>query len=149
MIYFVKGGDFVKIGYTNNLNLRMREIQVSCPHHLSLLATCEGDKRTEAMFHDMAAPYHHRAEWFKFSGELKRWLLGKATVFKMAYADGASLYCFASDIDREKVLAEWCRSNNKEYEEPTCMSGPAIVRCQRSSHRNGTTLSTGKDNQWD
>lgn len=129
MIYFSKAGNFLKIGHTDTPKTRMNDIQVGCPYELELVAYCSGGRREEAMFHELASRFHHRAEWFRFEGELMTWLMGDdSLIATMQHGDGFVDYCFRSELDGEKLLEEWCRENGRDYDPPTISEGPKITR---------------------
>lgn len=73
MIYFI-GGEFgaVKIGYqkANSLD-RLVSLQVACPYKLELLASCEGDRKTEAQLHKQFESARLHGEWFNRTAELE------------------------------------------------------------------------------
>ena len=74
MIYFIKmGSKFVKIGVSDNPELRLKGLQTSSPLKLKLLLTMPGDFKTEAGLHEVFAKYKTQSknEWFRFVGELE------------------------------------------------------------------------------
>lgn len=67
MIYFIQAGDGgpIKVGFTHGpISSRMSSLQAACPDVLSLLATTDGDRKTEAELHVRFAQDHIRGEWF-------------------------------------------------------------------------------------
>lgn len=72
--YFVKGGDFVKIGQTRNLKGRLAALQVSNPYHLSVIRTTVQISEKDA--HRQAAKLTQRkaSEWFGITPELMDWI---------------------------------------------------------------------------
>ena len=129
MIYFLGAGRFVKIGFTDNLKLRMSEIQVGCPYKMKLLAYCEGGFDEEYRFQDMAAYYRYRGEWFRLSGQLRDWLVkGRDLVFTLHHRDGYREYALKEEVDREDPWKEWCKQQGKPYEPLVWGPGPAITR---------------------
>ena len=69
MIYFIreKGNSksLIKIGYTDNVDQRLMQIQANSPVELEILAIIEGDKNLEAELHNSFAKYRVRGEWFE------------------------------------------------------------------------------------
>jgi len=73
-VYFAETADgrFVKIGYTNNVNRRISELNVSRPgeSHLRLIASIPGTFGTERQFHSLFSEDHDTGEWFRKSEKL-------------------------------------------------------------------------------
>ena len=73
MIYLIKveKHNIYKIGYTNNIDERLQDLQGACPFKLSVHKTIDGEMIKEKILHRM---YFHRqvlGEWFNFN---KGWL---------------------------------------------------------------------------
>ena len=71
MIYFIRSGRRVKIGYAADPYKRIRELQTGSSHELELLGFIPGSYETETLMHGYFEPYHIRAEWFRLSQEVK------------------------------------------------------------------------------
>lgn len=70
MIYFIREKDnpksLIKIGFTDDIEQRLAQIQSSSPVDLEILAIiADGDKNTEAEIHYQFDEYRVRGEWFK------------------------------------------------------------------------------------
>lgn len=65
LIYFLRFGDRIKIGFTTNLHLRMQQI----PHD-ELLATVAGTMADEKHLHARFAEHRLHHEWFAAAPEL-------------------------------------------------------------------------------
>lgn len=82
-IYFIanRKQKAVKIGYSTNPASRLSELQISAPNKLELLATIEGDMRTEHQLHQRFAAYRLNGEWFQMADELMAFIdsLAKAS----------------------------------------------------------------------
>lgn len=76
MIYFIqaKGTNLVKIGYTDNVKLRLSNLQVSCPHRLIIMKTIDGSFAFESSFHRVFSKDHIRGEWFSWSLKLQQFI---------------------------------------------------------------------------
>jgi len=66
VVYFVKSGDFVKIGRTTNFPDRLAKLQVGTPHALEVLHVIKGGSKREAEIHRALRDYHYRGEWFHY-----------------------------------------------------------------------------------
>lgn len=64
-IYFIELLDFIKIGYTENVSMRLAQMQTAVPIDLKLLLDIPGDKTLEEIIHFKFAPIRVRGEWFK------------------------------------------------------------------------------------
>jgi hypothetical protein len=63
VVYFLRGGDAIKIGYTTNLAARQRTLE-----------TGSGDRREETRLHQEWWHLHIRGEWFRADEELLRYI---------------------------------------------------------------------------
>lgn len=91
MIYFIKQGDYVKIGFTNRFKTRLSQLQVSSPIKLEVLAIIDGDKNDEQKFHEQFKHIASNGEWFMQCDELKSFidLLDTNLMWKYGYLDNA------------------------------------------------------------
>lgn len=64
-LYFIKCNDFVKIGRTDNVKTRVKQIQANCPYEISVIKILKGQGHREKEYHKLYDKYHHRGEWFK------------------------------------------------------------------------------------
>jgi hypothetical protein len=126
LIYFIQAGPFVKIGYTGNIKARQNELRVGCPYEQKLLRTIPGGLKMEAMIHSMAARYHFRGEWFRYEGELKKWVEGADNTESAIFDDGFVTYHFTAENDpkAEAALADYMTSIGKEP--PRFETGPGV-----------------------
>lgn len=89
MIYFVKQGDYVKIGYTNTFKRRLNQLQTSSPVKLEVLALIKGDKSDEKNFHDAFKHINTNGEWFLYNDEIERFVdsLDKDLMWKYGFIE--------------------------------------------------------------
>ena len=71
MVYFVKSGDFMKIGYTKNVSKRIAQLSTGSPQKLELMGIVFGGVDTEKEYHTIFSSLHHKKEWFRYDGILK------------------------------------------------------------------------------
>lgn len=71
-VYFVQGdkGGPIKIGHTDNIENRLKQMQTGNPDKLVLLHLTNGGKNFEDELHERFSKYHYRGEWFHPSQEL-------------------------------------------------------------------------------
>ena len=71
VVYFIRSGDFMKIGWTKNLQLRMGSLQTGNPNPLTLIGWTDGDQRLERHLHKQFDSLRLKGgEWFRYEGEL-------------------------------------------------------------------------------
>lgn len=66
LVYFIRCGDAIKIGYTFNMARRMMDLQMCNPQALELLVAFAGGHEEEHFLHDKFADLHIRGEWFQY-----------------------------------------------------------------------------------
>lgn len=76
VVYFVQAGDdgSIKIGWTQDVDRRIAELQTANAKKLRLLGTIPGTLRTEAALHARFSFLRLEAEWFKNSSEIHNFL---------------------------------------------------------------------------
>jgi hypothetical protein len=75
MIYFIVAKNYVKIGCSEDPEIRLKELQTSNPNKLKLIATMPGSFQTESELHCVFARFRARGEWFRYDGHLKASIL--------------------------------------------------------------------------
>lgn len=84
--------DLIKIGHTDNVTRRMRQLAASFENGIELLATTEGGKEAETTFHRMFSAFRDEGEWFKQNPALQAIIAfaagdaGERTVFRRRLA---------------------------------------------------------------
>jgi hypothetical protein len=73
-VYFVQSGEFIKIGFTNNLELHLGALRCSNPTELEVLALLPGPRSLERRLHSIFAEYRERGEWFRVNDKLAGFL---------------------------------------------------------------------------
>ena len=66
-VYFIQGesGGDIKIGYSENVDHRIKELQIGYPDKLVLLGKINGSYEIESKIHDELKKYQVYGEWFK------------------------------------------------------------------------------------
>ncbi|WP_313030430.1 GIY-YIG nuclease family protein [Brucella sp.] len=78
-VYFITRKDrqdMVKIGYSDNLTVRLWALAASFPEGIELLATAEGGREVEKVFHKLFDICRVEGEWFKRTRELDKAIAG-------------------------------------------------------------------------
>lgn len=77
-VYFIRCGQFIKIGKSTDFRKRFAALQIASPHDLTVVAfkACPTYllSQTEARFHRKFKRLHHRGEWFRLTPALERFL---------------------------------------------------------------------------
>lgn len=73
-VYFIQCGEYVKIGFTNNLKKRFQGLRISNPHDLKILAVIEGDRSKEREMHQTFHADWVRGEWYLLSSAIQAFL---------------------------------------------------------------------------
>lgn len=73
MVYFIADSEnkYIKIGYTIDIQERLKGLQTSSPLTLYLYKIIPGNTIDEKTLHKEFKEYHLRNEWFNFTNELK------------------------------------------------------------------------------
>jgi DNA-binding XRE family transcriptional regulator len=77
MIYFIGNDDYIKIGYSKNLNTinkRLPSLQTGCPFVIDLFLVINGDIKKEKELHSTFKNYLTSGEWFLNSSEIKNFI---------------------------------------------------------------------------
>jgi hypothetical protein len=72
-VYFIRAGDDgpVKIGYANNLCIRLESLRAASPYDLKVIRTFQlGDHLLERRLHQHFKHLRVRHEWFHFTPEM-------------------------------------------------------------------------------
>lgn len=81
-VYFVQGGDRVKIGWSRNVDLRVSQLRTAAADDLVLLGSMPGDRAEERAMQARFAALHIRGEWFRADAGLLAaipWMCQSAT----------------------------------------------------------------------
>jgi hypothetical protein len=63
-VYFAKAGDRIKIGFSTNVERRLRALGTGSPQVIQLLGVMPGSKRLERTIHDDLKAHRQHREWF-------------------------------------------------------------------------------------
>jgi hypothetical protein len=96
VVYFLESNGAVKIGWTEHLEGRMRDLQSCNPVRLRLLAVAKGGLRLERVLHRALASSRIRGEWFRWSPELSGLIVGFRMWPHMVWGD--------SEVEMERLV---------------------------------------------
>lgn len=77
MVYFIKCQEYIKIGYSNNPNDRISQLQTSIPYKLQVVSIIMGTMHDEKKLHKLFKEHHVRGEWFRVSIEILEYIESK------------------------------------------------------------------------
>ena len=63
MVYFIRQGEFIKIGFTESPRNRLSQLQTANPTNLEVLLIIDGERDLEAKYHKLFKDHAHRGEW--------------------------------------------------------------------------------------
>ncbi|WLB49253.1 hypothetical protein QIH93_15165 [Bradyrhizobium ottawaense] len=63
-IYFVRSGEFIKIGQSRRWKQRVETMQVGSPHTLIVMLVLKDEPKLEGKLHNWFRADHFRGEWF-------------------------------------------------------------------------------------
>ena len=72
MIYFIRCGEFVKIGFSDNPRSRIAAIQTSNPYPVDVLAIVPGNYEFEAELHQRFTHLRYKNEWFRDTESIRQ-----------------------------------------------------------------------------
>lgn len=71
-VYFLKAGEFVKVGWSLAPEERVKHLQTGCPVETELLGFVSGSMDDEALFHALFEPWRSKGEWFHWSPVVRK-----------------------------------------------------------------------------
>lgn len=69
-VYFMRVGDWIKIGHARNVTRRVTEVQVHCPLDVTLLVSVAGDATMERIVQRKFQSFRCRGEWYQAAPEI-------------------------------------------------------------------------------
>jgi hypothetical protein len=64
-LYFIQVGEYIKIGRTDDVNKRLKQLEAMNPYDVELIEFIEGAGELEHSLHDQFKDRLHRGEWFR------------------------------------------------------------------------------------
>lgn len=68
-LYIITCGDYIKIGSSDNIERRLKNLQGYNPYPIIVNLSLEDQGYLEPAMHRIAKEFHHHGEWFKISYE--------------------------------------------------------------------------------
>lgn len=69
MLYLIKSNKFLKIGYTSNLNNRIKQYKTHNPD-IKVLSIIDGTREDEKKLHELCKEWKYDSEWFYYSPKI-------------------------------------------------------------------------------
>ena len=71
MLYLIRDRDYIKIGFTDNLDQRQKAYETTnC--YAEVIMTKDGSRRDEKILHELCKQWHYKNEWFNYDDEIIR-----------------------------------------------------------------------------
>ena len=79
-VYFIQGGKYVKIGYTENpdISKRLGELQTGCPFPLKVIGSIPANRSLEWYLHRIYRQWRTHGEWFRISAPGLRQIIARS-----------------------------------------------------------------------
>ena len=117
-IYFILAADVgrVKIGRSNQVHQRLKDLQVGSPCSLVLLGTFTAEYTVETLLHERFAHWRIIGEWFEYTDQLKMFVYGMIRASDPPEAMPGLLRIALSEYDEETLRSgEEPRINTLQY----------------------------------
>ena len=72
MVYFIRQGEFIKIGFTESPLNRLSQLQTANPNNLEVLLIIDGGRELEVKYHELFKEHIYRGEWFFDCPEIQK-----------------------------------------------------------------------------
>lgn len=69
-IYFIRSGNYIKIGYADDPARRLKELQTANPGELEILGIAPGNVAREREIHIIFADFRANGEWFELTTDI-------------------------------------------------------------------------------
>lgn len=78
-VYFLRSGEFVKIGRSTRLDMRIRTLRIQLPFPIRIINAfpCEDSRKAEKHFHEHYEPFRSNGEWFKLDDRIDETVLSR------------------------------------------------------------------------
>lgn len=71
MLYLIKDRDYLKIGYSANIDQRKKAYETTnC--YAEIIMTKDGTMKDEKVLHELCKQWHYKNEWFYYDNEILR-----------------------------------------------------------------------------
>lgn len=111
-VYFIRSGNFIKIGYADDPHRRLKQLQTGNPQKLELIGHVDGDMSTEAHIHGLFSDFRVKGEWFELTSDI------------MAYVESR---CHKVSIV-EKIANAFAKTRNPAKREAWIEFKPGTIR---------------------
>lgn len=81
-VYFIRSGNYIKIGYAEQPRRRLKELQTGNPEKLQLLGTVPGGPDREREIHHLFNDFRVKGEWFELVTDILAYLTSQGALAK-------------------------------------------------------------------
>ena len=138
MIYFVRQGRYVKIGFTDNPKKRISTIQVSVPTKIEMMLLIEGGRKLEKELHDRFHKQRTNGEWFLIDEDIDNYLAEMEDFdLKWNYGFGDPIKNELMPVRRHRID---CCLTLEQLGEKLGVTRQGALRLEQSANRGTITL---------
>lgn len=73
-LYFILSGEYIKIGRSNNVSKRLKQLSTGNPNNLTLLLKIENKGCLEKYIHKAFKKYKHNKEWYNDNARIRKFI---------------------------------------------------------------------------
>lgn len=126
MIYFIEGGNYTKIGVSDNPKKRLNELQTGNPFDLKIKFLTDGEYEKESRIHKALSLYRVKGEWFYLKQEWNDELIN-------FIIEQSELMSLKNKTSKSKAINYYINNNNNkpsisEISKATGISYSCIVK---------------------
>ena len=108
-VYFIRSGNFIKIGYADDPHRRLKQLQTGNPQRLELIGHIDGDMSTEAHIHGLFSDFRVKGEWFELTTDIMAYVESRR--YKVTFVERVK-----SAVRRKKEQSRRTTSSDKWIE---------------------------------
>lgn len=116
MIYFIQQGKTgpIKIGYSNNVNERIKSLQSASPEKLVLLGYINGTRKQEQLIHRFFHKYQMEGEWFTPAPRVLNYIFSLIVGFDIKPTECNDLDGMLKELEKTFIKTALQRFNNNK-----------------------------------
>jgi len=112
VIYAIKINEYIKIGWSNNPQERIKSIQTGSPYKVMTMAVLPGDSEVENALHNKFKKYRTSGEWFTDPDkEIERTMLVLMDIFS-SFQPNKRTKVLAKTKAAKRVITSKCQCND-------------------------------------
>jgi hypothetical protein len=116
-VYFIRSGNFIKIGHATNPNRRLKELQTGNPNHLELMGVIPGGPNAESHIHSIFSDFRTNGEWFELTTDILAFMQthkSKEVTGRVGGKPKTAAHSKTRKVEKRGAWVEFRRSVNKD-----------------------------------